>query len=90
MVPLAERLEIVRDIAFVDDVTSRPSRTSSTPGSQVRFDVIFKGDDWRGTAKGDKLERDFARSASRSCTSPTRCTPRARCCGRTLEELVAR
>jgi glycerol-3-phosphate cytidylyltransferase len=26
----------------------------------VRFDVIFKGDDWRGTPKGDKLERDFA------------------------------
>src|SRR3712207_8169479 len=26
----------------------------------VRFDVIFKGDDWRGTAKGAKLERDFA------------------------------
>jgi glycerol-3-phosphate cytidylyltransferase len=22
--------------------------------------VIIKGDDWRGTAKGDKLERDFA------------------------------
>jgi glycerol-3-phosphate cytidylyltransferase len=27
---------------------------------QVRFDVIFKGDDWQGTPKGDKLERDFA------------------------------
>ena len=26
----------------------------------LRFDVIFKGDDWRGTAKGEKLERDFA------------------------------
>jgi len=26
----------------------------------VRFDVIFKGDDWKGTPKGDKLERDFA------------------------------
>ncbi|MDD9350503.1 MAG: hypothetical protein PV363_17085, partial [Mumia sp.] len=26
----------------------------------LRFDRIFKGDDWRGTPKGDKLERDFA------------------------------
>ena len=25
-----------------------------------RFDVIFKGDDWKGTAKGRKLERDMA------------------------------
>ena len=26
----------------------------------VGFDVIFKGDDWRGTPKGDRLETDFA------------------------------
>ncbi len=26
----------------------------------LRFDRIFKGDDWRGTPKGDKLEADFA------------------------------
>jgi glycerol-3-phosphate cytidylyltransferase len=24
---------------------------------QLRFDVIIKGDDWRGTPKGDALER---------------------------------
>jgi glycerol-3-phosphate cytidylyltransferase len=27
----------------------------------VQFNVLFKGDDWRGTPKGEKLERDFAR-----------------------------
>ena len=26
----------------------------------VRFNVLFKGDDWRGTVKGQKLETDFA------------------------------
>lgn len=26
---------------------------------RLRFDVIIKGDDWRGTEKGAKLERDF-------------------------------
>jgi glycerol-3-phosphate cytidylyltransferase len=25
----------------------------------LRFDVLLKGDDWRGTAKGKQLERDF-------------------------------
>jgi glycerol-3-phosphate cytidylyltransferase len=25
----------------------------------LRFNVLFKGDDWRGTEKGDKLERNF-------------------------------
>ena len=38
--------------------TWRPSRTRSN-WHVVRFDRIFKGDDWRGTAKGDKPERDF-------------------------------
>jgi glycerol-3-phosphate cytidylyltransferase len=26
----------------------------------LRFDVIFKGDDWKGTPKGDRLEESFA------------------------------
>ena len=25
----------------------------------LQFDVVFKGDDWHGTKKGDRLERDF-------------------------------
>ena len=28
---------------------------------EVGFTHFFKGDDWRGTPKGDRLERDFAR-----------------------------
>jgi glycerol-3-phosphate cytidylyltransferase len=28
--------------------------------NELRFDVIFKGDDWKGTPKGAKLESDFA------------------------------
>ena len=27
---------------------------------RLRFDVIIKGDDWRGTEKGRQLEADFA------------------------------
>ena len=27
---------------------------------ELRFDVFFKGDDWRGTEKGLRLEREFA------------------------------
>ncbi len=26
----------------------------------LRFNVLFKGDDWQGTEKGNQLERDFA------------------------------
>ncbi len=60
MVPLAERLEIVRSLRFVDDVHAEVVPDKIDTWRQVRFDVIFKGDDWRGTAKGERLERDFA------------------------------
>ena len=60
IVPLAERMEIVRNLRFVDQVHAEVVPDKIDTWRDVRFDVIFKGDDWRGTAKGDKLEHDFA------------------------------
>jgi glycerol-3-phosphate cytidylyltransferase len=60
VVPLAERLEIVRSIRFVDEVHAELVPGKLDAWRQVRFDVLFKGDDWRGTPKGDRLERDMA------------------------------
>lgn len=61
VVPLRERLEIVRAVRYVDEAVAEVVPEKLQTWEQVRFDVIFKGDDWRGTPKGDKLERDFAR-----------------------------
>jgi glycerol-3-phosphate cytidylyltransferase len=60
VVPLVERMEIVRNLRFVDDVHAEVVPEKIDTWREVGFDVLFKGDDWRGTAKGDKLERDFA------------------------------
>jgi glycerol-3-phosphate cytidylyltransferase len=60
VVPLDERLEIVRSIRHVDEAVAEVLPEKLDTWRQVRFDVIFKGDDWQGTPKGDKLERDFA------------------------------
>ena len=60
VVPLAERMEIVRNLRFVDDVHAEVVPDKIDTWREVRFDVIFKGDDWRGTPKGERLERDFA------------------------------
>jgi len=59
VIPLAERMEIVRNLRFVDDVHAEVVPDKIDTWRRVGFDVIFKGDDWRGTPKGDKLERDF-------------------------------
>ena len=60
VIPVQERLEIVRALTIVDEaiVETQPDKVETW---RMRpFDVIFKGDDWRGTPKGDRLERDFA------------------------------
>ena len=59
MIPLAERLEIVRNVRFVDAAHAAMTNDRLEIWKNLCFNVLFKGDDWRGTEKGDKLERDF-------------------------------
>lgn len=61
VVPLAERLEIVAALRDVDQVVVDSHADKFDSWFDLRFDVIFKGDDWRGTPKGVKLENDLAR-----------------------------
>ena len=60
LVPLAERLELVRSIRYVDEAVVEDVPEKLDMWRRLEFDVIIKGDDWRGTAKGERLERDFA------------------------------
>jgi glycerol-3-phosphate cytidylyltransferase len=59
-IPLTERLEIVRHVRFVDEVHAETVPDKLATWEILRFNRIFKGDDWRGTSKGIKLEADFA------------------------------
>ena len=60
VIPLDERLAIVSHISYVDRAIAEVLPNKLETWESVRFNVLFKGDDWRGTAKGEKLERDFA------------------------------
>ena len=60
VIPTNERVEILRHIDVVDDVFVEEQPDKLRTWEQVRFDVFFKGDDWRGTPKGLDLERRFA------------------------------
>ncbi|KRC47469.1 cytidyltransferase [Leifsonia sp. Root227] len=60
VIPLAERLEIVRNIGFVDEAVAETVPDKLDTWRELQFDVFFKGDDWRGTEKGLRLEREFA------------------------------
>jgi glycerol-3-phosphate cytidylyltransferase len=70
IVPLAERMEIVRQCDLVDEVVTDFSSNKLEVWARLRFDVLFKGDDWRGTAKGDKLEADMASVGVEVCYFP--------------------
>ena len=59
-IPLAERLEIVRHISYVDEARAEVLPDKLDTWRDVGFTVFFKGDDWRGTEKGIRLEREFA------------------------------
>ncbi|MGH1525238.1 adenylyltransferase/cytidyltransferase family protein [Leifsonia sp. L25] len=60
VIPLAERIEIVRHIAYVDQAVAETVPDKLDMWRELHFDVFFKGDDWRGTEKGLRLEREFA------------------------------
>lgn len=60
VIPTAERAEIVRHISFVDDVYVETTPSKMDSWRDVRFTHFFKGDDWRGTDKGLRLEREFS------------------------------
>ena len=56
MMPLDERRELVAALDLVDEVVEDDSVDKVEMWEKHHFDVIFKGDDWRGTPKGDQLE----------------------------------
>lgn len=60
VIPLDERMEVVAALDIVDEVTTDFSSNKLEVWERVGFDVLFKGDDWRGTAKGDRLEAEMA------------------------------
>jgi glycerol-3-phosphate cytidylyltransferase len=60
VIPLAERLEIVSSVRYVDRAVAEVVPDKLETWESLRFDIFFKGDDWRGTKKGLQLERDFA------------------------------
>ncbi|QIG38806.1 adenylyltransferase/cytidyltransferase family protein [Microbacterium sp. 4R-513] len=60
VIPTAERVEIVRSITYVDQVHIETVPDKLDTWRELGFTHFFKGDDWRGTERGAKLEQEFA------------------------------
>lgn len=61
VVPVGERAEIVSHIDCVNQVHVETVPDKMDVWRELRFDVFFKGDDWKGTPRGALLERQFSR-----------------------------
>jgi glycerol-3-phosphate cytidylyltransferase len=60
VIPFAERLEIVQNVKFVDMARAAMTSDKTEIWRELRFNVLFKGNDWQGTEEGNHLERNFA------------------------------
>ncbi|MEO5779331.1 adenylyltransferase/cytidyltransferase family protein [Arthrobacter sp. PAMC25284] len=59
LIPLSERMEIVGSIDFVDKAFAEVVPDKIQVWEELGFNVFFKGDDWKGTPQGQRLEKSF-------------------------------
>jgi glycerol-3-phosphate cytidylyltransferase len=59
-VPLEERVAIVDAIGIVDATYVEVTLDKRDAWRDVGFHRLFKGDDWKGLPKGDRLEKQMA------------------------------
>ncbi len=59
IIPFQERLEIVENIKFVDEVLPQTSMNKMEAWENIKFDKMFVGDDWKGTPEWIRIESDF-------------------------------
>ena len=60
IIPFVERLAIVEHIEFVDEVVPQSNMNKLEAWENFRFDFMFVGDDWQGTATWNAIEKTFS------------------------------
>lgn len=65
IVPLEERVEIVRAIKYVDEVIVTSTLDKKEIWEKVRFNEIYIGDDWKGNARWEQTGKDMEQLGAR-------------------------
>ena len=61
-IPQDERMAIVKALKCVDQVVEETDVDKLQALEKLKFDVIFKGDDWKGSKLWIQYEQDFAQA----------------------------
>lgn len=59
LIPYEDRIEIVRSIKYVDAVVPQEDMDKLTMCKKLGAKMLFVGDDWYGTDKWHKYEKEF-------------------------------
>lgn len=59
IIQFEERLKIVESIKFVDIAVPEDDTNKVVAWEKYKFNVIFKGSDWKGTEKWNQYEKQF-------------------------------
>lgn len=63
-IPYNERVAIVEAIRYVDKVVPQKTRDKMAAYDKYNFDVMFVGDDWKGSELFTKVEKELKKKGS--------------------------
>lgn len=61
VIPLEQRMEVVASVKWVDKVVAQFSMDKMKAWNEFKFNVMFVGDDWKGTEKWNRFEVEFSK-----------------------------
>lgn len=59
VIPFEERKEIINAIQYVDEVVTQENMNKMEAWMKYHFNIMFVGDDWKGTDKWNKIEEEL-------------------------------
>jgi len=59
IIPFQERVDIVKSIKYVDSVVPQKEINELKDQEKLKFNIIFKGDDWKGSERWNTIEKEF-------------------------------
>jgi glycerol-3-phosphate cytidylyltransferase len=59
IIPFEDRKKIVKAICYVDKVVTQENRNKLEAWEKMGFDVMFVGDDWKGSELFNQLEKEL-------------------------------
>jgi glycerol-3-phosphate cytidylyltransferase len=59
VIPFKERVQILKSIKYIDAVVPQDNMNKIEAWNKYHFDIMFVGDDWKGTQQWDKIEKEF-------------------------------